>query len=467
MKSAGLLTGAFMAFASLGAGAQTAPASAPPRQTTSASADGLTLEQLEVMAIANNPTLRQADAEIAAARGRSRQAGLLPNPTIGYSAEQLGAPSSRGPEQGFFVQQTIPLFGKLGLGRAVFGREATQAELLAESQRLRVINAVRVLYFQTLLAERRVEVNERLAAISREAVGITAQLFNVGAADKPDYLQSEIEERRAQVQLTAAHNMRARSWRELAALVGDPGLMPRSLGGSIEADLPELERDPLLRTLLRDSPELKAARVAVERNELVVRRARRETMPDLVISAAPRHNPEIIDVGPQGGRRVGWVASLDVGLTIPLFNRNQGNIAAARAELDRAQAEVRRLELTLGGRFADVFEQYLTAVRSAEIYRRDILPRAEEAYQLYLARFREMAAAYPQVLVAQRTYVEMTNEFLGALETARSSAIQLQGFLLGDGLMSAERPGDPPAGAAGLGMGSASPMGGRRPGGGD
>jgi cobalt-zinc-cadmium efflux system outer membrane protein len=117
-----------------------------------------------------------------------------------------------------------------------------------------------------------------------------------------------------------------------------------------------------------------------------------------------------------------------------LFNRNGGGVAAARAEETKAQAEVTRLELALESRAVSQFAEYLTALRDAEAYRSEILPRAEEAYRLYLTRYREMAAAYPQVLVAQRTFFEMSTEYLGRLNEAWRAALQLQGFLAGDGL---------------------------------
>ena len=57
---------------------------APPAQNTSGP-PVVTLASLERMAIENNPTLAQATSEIDAARGRARQAGMLPNPTVGYT----------------------------------------------------------------------------------------------------------------------------------------------------------------------------------------------------------------------------------------------------------------------------------------------------------------------------------------------------------------------------------------------
>ena len=67
-------------------------------------------------------------------------------------------------------------------------------------------------------------------------------------------------------------------------------------------------------------------------------------------------------------------------------------------------------------------------------YRDSVIPKAERAYQLYLARFREMGAAYPQVLIAQRTVAQVKAEYLEALDDVWHHAILLQGFLLEGGL---------------------------------
>ena len=97
-------------------------------------------------------------------------------------------------------------------------------------------------------------------------------------------------------------------------------------------------------------------------------------------------------------------------MTVPLFNRNSAGVHAARADELRAEAERQRLELALRAEFAGVWAEYLSAARESETYRKEILPRAEEAYRLYLARYKEMAAAYPQVLVAQRRLLELSSE---------------------------------------------------------
>ena len=408
-------------------------ASSPAQgQTPSPTAAPITLEELEQLALQNNPTGTAATAGIDAARGRTRQAGALPNPVIGYSGEEIktGDLDRRG-EHGFFVEQTIPLGGKLRLARNVFQKTIEQAEAVRDLQRLRILSSIRQTYYSVLLSERRIEVQERLAALASEAVGVTAQLFNVGAADRPDYLEIEIESRRLQLQLNRSRNERFAQRARLAALTGVREVADRPLAGTIDAAIPNLERDQIIRTLLEQSPELRAARADLERTRAVTARARRETFPDLFLRGGGAYNREL---GEDTRRPIGWEATLEAGVSVPLFNRNAGGIAAARADETRAQAEVTRLELALQSRAATQFAEYLTALRAAETYRADILPRAEEAYRLYLSRYREMAAAYPQVLVAQRTFFEMSNEYLESLNEAWRAALQLQGFLAGDGL---------------------------------
>jgi cobalt-zinc-cadmium efflux system outer membrane protein len=392
----------------------------------------VTLAEVEKLALQHNPTATAAAAAVDAARGRTRQAGAWPNPVIGYSGEEIktGDIDPRG-EHGVFVEQTIPLGGKLRLSRNVFEKAMEQAEAARDLQRLRILSSVRETYYAVLLTERRIEVQERLATLASEAVGVTAQLFNVGAADRPDYLEIEIESQRLQLQLNRSRNERVALRAQLAALTGVRDIADRPLAGSIDDAIPHLERDQVMRTLLERSPELRAARADLERTRAITVRARRETYPDLFLRGGAAYNREI---GHGTGRAIGWEGALEAGVSVPLLNRNAGEIAAARADEARAQAEVTRLELSLQARGASQFADYLTALRSAEAYRSEIIPRAEEAYKLYLSRYREMAAAYPQVLVAQRTFFETSAEYLDNLNGAWRAAVRLQGFLAGDGL---------------------------------
>jgi outer membrane protein, heavy metal efflux system len=388
----------------------------------------LTLAELEQRALAQHPAIAEAAARIDAAKGRAMQAGTLPNPTIGYAGDEIsGGAINRGGEHGFFVQQTIPLGGKLALGRDLFTREAEAAQAATEAERQRVLTAVRRAYRAVLIAEQRVTVRDRLAQLATETVQIAAQLFNTGVADKPDTLSAEIEAQRAQLALVEAQNARARVWRELGWLVGDPAFAPQPLAGSADDPLPDLAQQATLSRILKESPEIEAARLDTARADAAVARAKREAAPDLVLRAGPRYNRELLE---RDLKPVGWEASFEVGVTVPLFNRNKGGIAEASADLARSMATVQQTQYAAATRVASAYEQYDTARRMVDIYRREILPRADQAYTMYRRSYEEMAAAYPQVLAAQRTLFQSQDQYLDALERAWDAAVTLEGFAL-------------------------------------
>jgi cobalt-zinc-cadmium efflux system outer membrane protein len=399
----------------------------------------LTLADLERIALEKNPTLVQAKAEVDAARGRELQAGLLPNPVVGYTAEDFAYRAGVGQgKQGVFIEQTVPLGGKLALGRAIFASEVAEAEANYQTQRLRVVNSIRALYWESVISARRVQVRERLAALSDEAVTTSHQLYNTGAADRPDVLEAEIESREARLALVAARNQQHHTWLSLATMIGEPERRVQPLGEGDEAP-PEIDRDEAVAALLRESPQLQSARARLERAAATLRRAGREAFPDLFLRFGSDYDRQ--RVAPSG-QPVGWEASGEIGISIPIFNRNHGGQQAARARMERSQAEVERVELALRSRVSAIFEAYLNALRMAEEYSSEILPRAEEAYRLYLERFRQMAAAYPQVLIAQRTLFQTSERYLSALEEVHIAALQIRGFLVVDGLEAPPVPGE-------------------------
>lgn len=420
--SLGLLIASWMMIVVTAAGQQ--PVAQPPLQ----------LEELEQRALRNNPTLPQAEAAIRAAEGRRRQARLWPNPTVGYEAEGLAFnplvyPYRNG--QYFFVEQQISLFGKLKRSSNVVAQEKMQAEAGAAAQRLRIVNTVRMLYYEALGAQQLVDLRRQLAALTREAVKISGELFNVGQADRPDVLAAEVEAQRAELDLLRAENEQARVWQLLAGVVNDSALKPTSLAGSLEDAAPQLNQDELLATLLRESPEVKAALAGVERARAVLARARIEPRPDVVVRGGIGYSNEWAEFY---GGKTGWEGKIEAGVRLPIFNRNQGRVAAARAELQAAEREQQRVELALRTRLAESYTAYLNALGVAARYRREILPRAQQAYDLYLAKFRQMAASYPQVLIAQRTLFQARTEYVGALVELWQNVAKLRGLLLVGGL---------------------------------
>ncbi len=397
------------------------------------------LEDLERMALEKNPTIAQAESSVLVSQARRRQAGLFPNPIIGYTGENLAFRAmNQTSAHGAFVEQTIPLGGKLSKAKQIFSREAEQAQMLAEAQRLRVINSVRLLYYDALGAQRLVDLRIELGNLAREAADITRELYNVGQADRPDQLEIEIEVERAEIDFLRAKNDREQVWRLLAAMVSDPNLRPVRLTGNLEQEL-TINQDELLNTLLANSPEIKAGQANVERARAILVRARAQKTPDLFLRGGVAYSNEILE---SDLKKTGAEGMIEAGISVPIFNRNQGGIAAAVAELAIAEREQERLQLLSRARFGSAFREYRNAQQAAEKYRTQVIPRARAGYEMYLSNFRQMAASYPQVIIAQRTLFQVEVEYARALLAVKQSGVNLRGFLLTGGLDPVSRPGE-------------------------
>lgn len=398
------------------------PAPAP----TAPPADGpLTLEGLEQLALAHNPTLVQVGTNVEDARGRAVQSGLYPNPVVGYNGEQIGlrGDAAPGEQQGAFVDQTIVTAGKLRLNRAKFGQEVTRMEWQAAARQYRVVNGVRVRYYQLLAMGRLIAVREELLKVAEDVVTTAEELVNVGQANKSDLLRARVEARQAGVALQNARALYEAARQQLAAFVGVPQLPNGPLAGDLEAGEPLPDQPTTFAHLPEASPELQVAHAEVARNQFALQREQVEPIPNVQVRASTGYNFESKTV----------TTTVSAGVRLPVFDKNQGNIRSAAAQLAKAQAEVGRVELSLQRRPARADARYRTALAVVETYRTGNLPDSREAYLLYKESFGKRRAAYPQVLIAQRNYFQIATEYVEALEKVRRAEVEIRGLLLVDG----------------------------------
>lgn len=406
-----------------------------PAKVSQPAGPAITLDQLEQMALANNPTLAQAESDIKAAEGRWKQAGLYPNPIVGYSGQEFSFRYfDEKSEHFFFVEQNIVTGGKLSKSRKVAAGEKREAEVGAESQRQRVLNAVRMLYYEALGAQSSLDLQQELVRVAREASETSKELLNVGQADQPDLLEAQNEADKAELDLLRAQNNRDQVWQMLASVVGNPTLPVSRLAGSLEDGIQPLDRQTLLDGLIQNSPEIKRAEARVDRARAELTRARAQQIPDIFIRGQIGYSNEVIETRASLGATTGPEASVEVGFRLPLFDRNQGNIGVALAGVTEAENEVRRQQLALRAKFAQAFRDYEDAARAVEKYKDSILPRAAKAHELYAARYKEMAAAYPQVIIAERNMYQVRQEYVRWLVALQESTATLKGFLLSGGL---------------------------------
>ena len=134
---------------------------------------------------------------------------------------------------------------------------------------------------------------------------------------------------------------------------------------------------------------------------------------------------------------------MQASIKLPLFNRNQGTIGQAQAELTRSMAGVQRIELSLRQRLADSFNQYRTALFTEKLYREASIPNAKKAYDVQLEMYKKRRIAWPEVVKLQRNLFQVQSEYTHSLLELRRAEVAITGLLMVDGLMppASPRPG--------------------------
>lgn len=398
----------------------------PPRMVEEPSAGvakpaapaALGLEDLINLSLERNPTLRQAESDIQAAQGRALQAGLYPNPTFSVIGEEIGRRGGiHTPAQ---ISQEIVTGGKLGLSRAVAGKEVDQQQLALLRQRHALFTTVRQGYFEVLTLQRRIEVLTELAGLATRSFENAQKLLEAQQIARLDLLQFEVELNRLRADREAAEWELIAARQRLAAGIGVPDLPCVPLLGDLGAPLPNYDFCQVRSMILELHPEVKSAQVGVSRAQLALQRAEVEACPNVTVSGGYQRNFNDRENE----------ARYEVSVPIPVFNRNQGNIHAAQAAVGRAIQEVGRVQYDLSNRLAAAVGTYSAARARADRYRNQILPQARESYRLALGAFKGGQFDYLRVLQAQRAAAEANLEYLRALGDAWRGASEIAGLLL-------------------------------------
>ncbi len=387
-----------------------------------------------------SPTLAQAGELVKRSGEQARQAGLYPNPSVGYQGEQIRGGSYGGGEQGGYVQQTIVLGGKLGLRRDIYEQQKGSDRLGVEEQTYRVHNDVMQAFYVALTSQAMVIVRQRLLQVAEDALATAHQLANVGQADAPDILQAEVEAEQAKIDFVTAQRQYIQSFQVLAAYSDRPELPVAPLTGALE-NPPVYNAEEQVANIVANSPSVKRAQQEVVVAEARLKDAKREAVPDLTLRAGEQYNGETVAEHPS--KSVGAQSFASAGINIPLWNRNQGNIGAASAEIERARQDVTRTQLYLKQQAEPLAQSYLTARYQAESYREELIPRAKRAYELYLTKYQQMAQAYPQVIVSQRTLFQTQVGYLQSLQAVWMTSAALQNYTLQGGLQTPVSSGAP------------------------
>ena len=426
--------------------AQTPPAVVAPSPEKLSSrefidATGWPVEKLLANGAQKRADLLAARQRLTTAEARLTQAGVRPNPTL--DAEYSQAKILGGQNEGDLsvgLTQVFERGGKRSKRVAVARLELAQARAEVLALERQYAASLRAVYARAVAAGRQLDALERLVAANDELLRVTAARLKEGDVAPLDLNLLRVETDRLRVQAVRAKadlESEIITLRTLAGLEQSEILRLAPL-----AEIPprfDLSLAEVTDLALRGRADVQAARLGEELGQARVNLARSEATPDVALSAKYTRTREVFDNAPGGAfTKKDQTLTFGVSVGLPVFNKNQGNIAAAASEQVAAQRQREFLEATVKRDVALTYRRYKAAAEAYALYVTAILPRAQEnlksvraAYGLGEFSIFEVVNEQRHLLENQTGYIEALRDYYAALaelESALGGPLPLAGF---------------------------------------
>jgi outer membrane protein, heavy metal efflux system len=378
-------------------------------------AQGLTLEGAVREASARSPVLRARRALVEQAEGRLITAKTYPyDPELlleGARRESAGESST---DRALVIAQVIEIGGQRGqrVTQASAELNAARATLLGEERLLAA--QVGAAFVETLRVRELVEVEEANMELSRSLFDVARKRFEAGSVPQMDVNIAQVQVGRAERDLRLARGEYDVARAILAEIVGLDPAQPLELMGELE--LPPRSLAPLSELVegaLQRRTELQAFRATIDATRARIELARREAVPDLAVNAFRREEGTDRLVG--GG----------IDIRIPIFNRNQGRIAEARAAERQVVAENEATALQVRREVVAARARYDASSEASSNLRQQVLGTLQENLQLLQLSFESGKTGWTEVLVFRREFVDIQRDYINTLTEARLAGIEL------------------------------------------
>ena len=367
----------------------------------------LDLNGLVSLARTQNPDLAVAAARITEAQGQVVQAGLYPNPTLGYIGNQINDGPGTAGMQGLFFNQDIVTAGKLEVAREAAAHGLTAADWQAVSRWFETVARVRSAYFELLAARMVLRESERIVGQFEEGLRKAESLARAGTVLDYEVRRFRIELTQARNRVGTANERVAAAERLLATAVG-VGQLPAPIA---PADLPAnpmaADFDEAISTSESGS-YLREAVAMTEQARGQVRLAELQNAPNLQVQSAAMYDYTINAP----------IANVQVGVTLPVWNRNEGNILAAQGRLVQAQAGVGQARIRVRERLTAAHQKYRNARRQLDLFEKQILPDARTALEQVEKVYEVRGERFFETLDARRVLAQARIDYIQALADA-------------------------------------------------
>lgn len=370
----------------------------------------LSLANVRRLALRSNPELVATALDTAVARGELRQAGVL---RFNPSADVLGANGSTGLEAG--LSQEVEMFGQRG-ARIAAGRAGVErARFHVRDATRRLIGDVDRTFYRLAAALRRADLADDILALNERLADVAGRQLEAGEISRLDYNLALVELGRSRSRVLAERRQREQITIELSRLAGLTSSTPivplldstqhppladtgraRARDLLAESRMHLIDIDSLTALAVAQRPDLSERVAALEQANAQVSVARREALPNVLLRGVSERDA----TGSGRALRPG------IGLTLPLFNRNQGEVASRQAAARQAELDRVALMSRLRADVRSAAATYQSAAAEVEVLEATVLVPARQNRQLLEVAYREGEVGLPVLLLIRNQVID-------------------------------------------------------------
>lgn len=375
----------------------------------------LTLDEAVRLAAELSPALRVESARADEARGRLLTARAVPFlPQLSVSQGRRTGPEGGSTDSGGQISQELEIGGQRGRRVAAAEAELLAAEeLLSRSKRI-LASRVAIAFGEAVRARELLRIEEADATLAGELLAFERRRLEAGKSTAIDLNLARAANGRSLGRLELARGEASAAFGALAAVIGLEGPVEIQVAGELAPNDMAPALPDLLRLARENREDLRAAEALREAASARVSLARRAAVPNLVVQAFSEREAGTDTIN-GGGASVG----------IPLFARQRGAVAEARAILARTKAETDLLRRSVDQEVVAALARFEAARAAAAGLEEHVIGSLDENLRLLQQAVDAGKIGRTELFLFRREFVESQREYLEATTAAWRARVDL------------------------------------------
>lgn len=375
----------------------------------------LSLQEAIRLAQQYHPDIAAAKKEIAATEASLRQAGLLRNPELVAMMEDARSENRSTTWQ---LNQAIELGGKrrARISTAESGLNIAKIDFNIMLNEIRATVTTR--FNEVLIAQERQRLALTSLELTQRAYSAAKKQVTVGKVAPLEESKARVAQSSTQLELAKSESELMMARQRLQSILGNHVNQTTELIGRFDT-LPLLPDSLDLEKQLTQSPQIIKAKIEVEKRAAMIDVERSKQIPDVTLSLGAKREQLT-------GRQQPMIG---VSIPISLFDRNQGNVQESISRLDKAKDELQSTQIHVRNELMQALQRLRFAIDEAQLSNRDLLPTAQNAFELALKGFEFGKFNFLDVLDAQRSLLAAKAQYLRSCGDAHLAAADIQRLL--------------------------------------